>query len=345
MRTIESSHPSERRARVRNRRGRRGVRRARRRRLHRRSSGPGAKVVAKIAIPEGTGGLTIGEGAVWALSWSKWTLMRIDPHRNVITARIKVKPANPCPPAPDTCGQVAAGNGAVWVSMRTDNVVARVDPKTSKVTAMIPVGEEPDGIATSPGAVWVANHGGATSGPSVSRIDPATNQVVATISVGPTTACCSDHMGVIPGAGSVWVTVPNGNALVRIDAATNAVTATITSTKQEDQPCGGVAVSDSCRLGRGRSLRKCHQADRSAHEQADRPPVNGSVSPINIGLAFGSLWVSDLDARSILRIDPRTRQIIGILPVGGIPVLLTVGLGAVWVRDDTGHVLRIAPRR
>ena len=74
--------------------------------------------------------------------------MRIDPHKNVITARVKVKPTNPCPPAPDTCGQVAAGNGAVWVSMRTDNVVARVDPKTSKVTAMIPVGKEPDGIAT-----------------------------------------------------------------------------------------------------------------------------------------------------------------------------------------------------
>ena len=66
--------------------------------------------------------------------------------------------------------------------MRPDNVVARVDPKTSKVTAMIPVGKEPDGIATSPGAVWVANHGTSGDGPSVSRIDPATNQVVATIS-------------------------------------------------------------------------------------------------------------------------------------------------------------------
>jgi virginiamycin B lyase len=307
--------------------------------------GPHAKVVAKIAIPEGTGGLTVGEGAVWALSWSKWTLMRIDPHKNVITARVKVKPTNSCPPSPDTCGQVAAGNGAVWVSMRTDNVVARVDPKTSKVTAMIAVGKEPDGIATSPGAVWVANHGDATSGPSVSRIDPATNQVVATISVGPTTACCSDHMGVIPGAGSVWVTVPNGNALVRIDAATNAVTATITSTKHEDEPCGGVAVSEAAVWVAGAH---CGSVIRQIDPRTNRPTgrrVNGSVSPINIGLAFGSLWVSDLDARSILRIDPRTRQIIGILPVSGIPVLLTVGLGAVWVRDDTGHVLRIAPRR
>jgi DNA-binding beta-propeller fold protein YncE len=307
--------------------------------------GPRAKVVAKIAIPEGTGGLTIGEGAVWALSWSKWTLMRIDPHKNVIAARIKLKPANSCPPAPDTCGQVAAGNGAVWVSMRTDNVVARVDPKSSKVTAMIPVGQEPDGIAATPGAVWVTNHGGSTGGPTVSRIDPATNQVVATISVGPPTACCSDHMGVIPGAGSVWVTVPNGNALVRIDTSTNAVTATITSTKHEDQPCGGVAASEAAVWVAGAH---CGSVIRQIDPRTNRPTgrrINGSVSPINIGLAFGSLWVSDLDARSILRIDPGTRKVIGILPVSGIPVLLTVGLGAVWVRDDTGLVLRIAPRR
>ena len=305
--------------------------------------GPRAKVVARIAIPAGTGGLTVGEGAAWALSWSKWTLMRIDPSKNAITARIQVKPANPCPPSPDTCGQVAAGNGAVWVSMRTDNVVARVDPKTSKVTTMIPVGEQPDGVASSPGAIWVANHGTGIDGPSVSRIDPATNEVVATIPVGPATACCSDHMSVSAGAGSVWVTVPNGNALVRIDEATNAVTATITSTKQEDMPCGGVAVNavavwvagGHCGIG-------IRQIDPRTNRASGR--VNGSSSPINVGLAFGSLWVSDLDASSILRVDPRTRRIIGILPIHGIPVLLTVGLGAIWVRDDTGYVLRIAPR-
>ena len=84
--------------------------------------------------------------------------------------------------------------------------------------------------------------------------------------------------------------------------------------------------------------------DRPAHEPVTGR-VNGSITPINVGLGFGSLWVSDLDASSVLRVDPHTRRIIGKLPVGGIPVLLTVGLGSIWVRDDTGHVLRIAPRR
>jgi streptogramin lyase len=304
---------------------------------------PRAKVVARIAIPAGTGGLTVGEGAVWALSWSNWTLMRIDPSKSAVTARITVKPANPCPPSPDTCGQVAAGNGAVWVSMRTDNVVARVDPKSNTVTTMIPVGTEPDGIASTSGAIWVANHGTGSEGPSVSRIDPATNVVVATIPVGPATACCSDHMNVSAGAGSVWVTVPNGSALVRIDEATNAVTATITSTQREDLPCGGVAVNEAAVWVAGGH---CGSVIRQIDPRTDRPRgrVNGSSSPVTVGLAFGSLWVSDLDASSILRVDPHTRRIIGSLPIKGIPVLLTVGFGAVWVRDDTGRVLRIAPR-
>ena len=228
--------------------------------------------------------------------------------------------------------------------MRTDNVVARVDPKTSKVVALIPVGKEPDGIDVSPGAVWVANHGAPGEGPSVSRIDPSTNRVVATIPVGSATACCSDHMGVIAGAGSVWVTVPNGNAVVRLDEATNAGRGDDHVDEAGGFTGGGVAISKSAVWVAGAHCGSViRQIDPHTNKLAGR--VNGSASPINVGLAFGSLWVTDLDARSVLRIDPRTRRIIGRLPVSGIPVLLTVGLGSIWVRDDTGAVLRIAPSR
>lgn len=278
---------------------------------------------------------------LWALNWGNSTLMRIDPHSNAITARIKVKPTNACPPTPDTCGSVAAGNDAVWVSLRTDNAVARVDPNSNEVTTLIPVGVEPDGIATSPGAVWVANHGA----PSVSRIDPATNEVVATISVGPLAACCSDHMAVTAGARSVWVTVPNGGTVVRIDEATNAVTATVrTSTAPQDRPCGSIAVSqDAVWVAGAHCTSVITRVDPRTNTTSGK--VNGSASPINLGLGFGSLWVTDLDTASILRVDIRTRRITGSLPVGGTPVLLSVGLGAIWVREDSGRVLRISPRR
>jgi virginiamycin B lyase len=302
-----------------------------------------AKIIAKIAIPAGTGGLAIGEGAVWTLSWSNWTLMRIDPHANAIETRLRIKPAHPCPPDPATCGGVAAGNGAVWVSMRTDNTVARIDPKTNRVTAMIPVGTEPDGIATSPGAVWVANHGG----PSVSRIDPATNKVVATISVGPKTACCADHMVLAAAAGSVWVTVKNLASVVRINPATNTVTATIPLSSAPGRVgCDEMAVSRAVVwISGGQCARSITRIDPRTNKPSGQ--VNGFITPIGVGLAFGSVWVADVDDHAVDRVDPRTRRIVGRLPVGqfGFPVLLRVGFGSVWVRDDSGNVLRIAPRR
>ena len=301
---------------------------------------PRAKIVAKIAIPAGTGGLAVGERAVWVLSWSSWTLMRIDPHGNRITNRLKVKPVNPCPLSPATCGQVAAGNGAVWVSMRTDDTVARVDPKTNRVTAMIPVGDEPDGVAASPGAIWVANEGA----PSVSRIDPATNQVVATIAVGPAAACCADHMSVAANEGAVWVTVPNLHAVVRIDPATNAVVATIRMTGTREQPCGTVVASKGAVWATtGGCAGSIMRIDPATNKLAGK--ANGSTTPVDAGIAFGSLWVTDIDEKAVEQFDPRTRRIVGRLPIDGIPVLLEIGFGAVWVRDDTGNVLRIAPRR
>jgi len=126
---------------------------------------PGAKVIARIRIgrtnvasgQHGAGPLAVGEGAVWAMNDAKATLMRIDPARNAIVARIKVH-------SPEA---LAAGDRGIWLSNPSLNTVTRVDPATNTVTATIPVGPQPQGIAVSPGAVWVVNAGG----PSLSRID------------------------------------------------------------------------------------------------------------------------------------------------------------------------------
>jgi streptogramin lyase len=69
------------------------------------------------------------------------------------------------------------------------------------------------------------------------------------------------------------------------------------------------------------------------------------MAPIGLGLGFGSLWVADIDRKTIDRVNPRTGRIVARLRVGGIPIRLAIGFGSVWVRDDTGRVLRIAPQR
>jgi YVTN family beta-propeller protein len=293
----------------------------------------GGKVVARIRVGrgglplKGGGALAVGEGAVWAMSNSQATLMRIDPARNAVVARIKkVYP-------PET---VAAGDGAVWLSNPSDDTVTRIDPSTNKVTATIQVGPSPEGIAVSPGAVWVATAGG----PSVSRIDPATNRVVATIAVGPKRACCAEHMSVIASPRAVWVAVPYGKRLVRINPATNRVVA---SAPLDYEPCGSLAADGTGVWSSGCGPGVVARVDARTNElTAARVP---EVQPAGLEVAFGSVWVADHGSGNVDQIDPRTGRLVARLHVSGLIVRLGAAFGSIWVNDDFGRVLRIKPQR
>ena len=286
----------------------------------------GAEVVATIAVPPGGGAFAVGEGAVWAMSDATSTMVRIDPERNAVAARIHVAPG----------GAAAAGAGAVWLSHPAKGTVSRIDPATNKVSATIHVGPRPEGIAVSRNAVWVAN----ADGPSVARIDPATNQVVATIRVGPASACCAEHMGLIAAHGAVWVAVPNANRMVRVDPATNALTA---MARLPYPPCGYLAAADKSTVwsasgGCADLVTRIDARTRMLTAKLVEP------HPVGLALAFGSVWVAVLGSRNVDQLDPRTGRLVARLPVGGLPVRLGVGFGSVWVNDDAGRVLRIDRR-
>jgi YVTN family beta-propeller protein len=290
----------------------------------------GGTVVARIPLgrgapaPLGGGALTVGEGAVWAISDIESTLMRIDPARNAVVAHIKVSPPS----------AMAAGDGAVWLSHPSSDTVSRIDPATNTVTASIHVGSQPDGIAISPGAVWVANNGG----PSVSRIDPATNRVVATIRIGPKRACCSVHMNLTATGGKLWVAVPNAEEIVRINPTTNDLVATL---KLSYPPCASLAADQSGVWSAGGSC-----ADEVGRIDARTNTLTARVGephPVGLALAFGSIWTAVIDSGNLDRIDPHSRRLTARLHVGGTPVRLGVGFGSIWVNDDNGRVLRIQP--
>ena len=288
------------------------------------------KVVARIPLGRGApaplegGALAVGEGAVWAMSDAQSKLMRIDPARNEVVARINVSP-----PA-----AAAAGDGAVWLSYPSSDSVSRIDPATSKVTASIHVGPQPDGIAISPGAVWVANAGG----PSVSRIDPATNQVVATIRVGPKQDCCSEHMSLTATRRTLWVAVPNANEIVRVDPTTNHRVGTLNLTYS---PCGYLAADHGGVWSAGGGC-----ADAVGRFDARTKKLTALAiepHPVGLAFAFGSVWAAVIDSADVDRIDPHKGRVIARRHIRGVPVRLSVGFGSIWVNDDYGRVLRIRP--
>jgi YVTN family beta-propeller protein len=258
------------------------------------------------------------------MSNAESTLMRIDPARNAVVARIKVPPPE----------AAVAGDGAVWLTYPPDDTVLRIDPATDKVTATIHVGPRPAGIAVSPGAVWVAD----AYGPSVSRIDPATNRVVATIRVGPKHACCAEHMSLTATGGRLWVAVPNANEIVRIDPTTNDLVATL---KLPYSPCAFLVADQSAVWSAGGSC-----ADTVGRIDARTKTLTATVGEphaVGLALAFGSVWAAVIDSGNLDQIDPRTGRLIARLHIGGTPVRLGVGFGSIWVNDDNGRVLRIRP--
>jgi len=64
--------------------------------------------------------------------------------------------------------------------------------------------------------------------------------------------------------------------------------------------------------------------------------------PVAAVAAADSLWVANLDDRTVTRIDPAT-QVATTIPVGGAPTALAATPGGVWVSDSTGQISQINP--
>ena len=146
------------------------------------------------------------------------------------------------------------------------------------------------GLTFGEGALWVTS----SERHTVTRVDPHTNLVVETIEVGKTPRF------IAAGGGAVWSLNQGDGSVSRIDPATNKVVATIE-----------VGVP-----GRGG----------------------------DIAVGEGSVWVTAFEY-PLSRIDPSTNTVVQqFTGKGGDAV--RVGLGSVWLSNlEAGNVWRIDPRR
>ena len=153
-------------------------------------------------------GVAVGEDAVWAISGSSATVLRIDARTGKVTARIAIV-ASKRTQAPYPIA-LAVGLGSVWVLNATAASVTRIDPGQAGVTTTIPLGIErvPRRIAAGAGAVWVADADG-----TLARIDPTTNALT-------TTPIAPSLYDVAVDARGVWVTSGSATAGGTLAAST-----------------------------------------------------------------------------------------------------------------------------
>lgn len=267
--------------------------------------------------------LAVGD-AVWVSNSPKNSVTRIDPQTNKVVEVIET--------GKQPCSGLAIGFGSLWVPNCGDRTLARVDLKTGKVTARIPtgIGDSEGGIAAGAGSIWLVTDKKGT----LARFDPETNQVVAEIMVP------AGSFAVAFGEKAVWVTCSAGESLVRIDPDTNLIVETITVGKgPRFLTVGGGYVWTL-----NQTLGNVSKVDPKTNKVVATIDVGVPGGGGEIAFGEGSLWVTAFEF-PISRIDPSTDKVVQQFAGKGGDAI-RAGLGSIWLSNlSAGNVWRIDPKR
>jgi YVTN family beta-propeller protein len=264
------------------------------------------------------------EDSLWVANGPLNSVHRLDAKTNKIAATIAVgkKP----------CSGLTAAFGSIWVPSCGDKTLGRIDIATNMLTATLPVppAESEGGIAASEDAVWLVTDAAG----KLSRIDPKTNSAGALIDIPAGSA------SVVYGDGAVWVTTPGANVLTRVDAKTNKVTDSITTgAGPRFETFGGGAIW-TLNQGDG-TISRVDVKSRKVVATIEAG-LTGTGGEIAFGL--GHVWAT-LFQIPITEIDPATNTVVHQW-VGDGGDSIRAGHGSVWLSNLRAHtVWRIDPEQ
>jgi len=142
-------------------------------------------------------------GSVWISA--RGDVLRVDPETSAITARIGTSSGN--------ASVVGYGAGTVWVDL--GGTIARVDPTTNAIAARVELPEtlpeEAHFVAVEGDRAWIT--GSSAGKPALWRVDVSTNAVTGVVRLD---SRQGDVSGVTVGAGAVWASIYQRNAVVRV---------------------------------------------------------------------------------------------------------------------------------
>jgi streptogramin lyase len=224
------------------------------------------------------------------------------------------------------CG-IAAYWGDLWVGVYGAGQVVSIDPRTGHINTRVNGLRWACRIAVGPAAVWVTR-------------DQAGQLVRISRGNGARTryAVGSSPFDVLLANGSVWVSSYGIATIARIDAASRRMTRLY----KDGEHAAGLAFC-------GGRVWVGHGGDPTwltaiAPETNRMSRVDTRVdAPAWPRCVRGQLWVTTAD--SVLRVDPRSGDVLARIEIGGTPVESSAGPdGLVWITDkERSRVFRIDP--
>jgi len=264
------------------------------------------------------------EDAVWVTNGPRNAIHRLDVNTNKIAATITV--------GKRPCSGLAAGFGSIWVPNCGAKTISRVDIKTNSVVATVPAGpaESEGGIAASEDAVWLVTDPAG----KLSRIDPKTNLVSTTVDVPAGSAA------VLYADGAIWVTTPAKNLLTRVDPGMAKVTDSIAVGPGPRFVTSGAGAVWTLNQGDGTISR----VDTKSRKVTATVTVGIPGSGGEIAFGFGHVWATAFQI-PISEIDPETNRVIRQW-VGEGGDSIRAGHGSVWLSNLRAHTIwRLDPKQ
>jgi virginiamycin B lyase len=278
---------------------------------------------AVFPVPGSPDWIAVDE-AVWISNKPRDSVTRLDPQTNTAAATIPVGKA--------PCSGLAAAFGSLWVPVCDDNALARVDLKNGKVTASIPTGiaDSEGSVVAGAGSVWMLTDEKGT----LARFDPATNKAVAEVYLAP------GSFGAAFGEDALWVTSTEKSLVTRVDPRTNLVVETIPVGKQPRFVATGEGFVWTLNQGDGSVSKIDPKTNKVVATIEVGVPGRGG----DIAAGEGSVWVTSFGF-PLSRIDPVANRVVQQF-VGKGGDAIRVGLGSVWLSNlEAGTVWRLDPRR
>jgi YVTN family beta-propeller protein len=196
-----------------------------------------------------------------------------------------------------------------------------------KHVTTIAIGETVQGIAHTPGAIWVAYN---KDPGMVARVDTHSNQVTVRIQVGksPVGAAAEDD--------AVWIVNNGDDTVSRVDPGTSKVVATIPVGKKPLEVAIGASAAWVTNSG-GASVSRIDRATNQVF-------TIGGIGSEPSGIAFsqGAVLATDYRSDRVVRIDPQTNAVSGRFSAGLQSNFILPDGDAVWLNDQNERaVLRL----
>jgi YVTN family beta-propeller protein len=186
-------------------------------------------------------------------------------------------------------------------------------------------------VATGAGSLW------ASSGDRLLEIDPVTGTIVSSRHVGAghegAAGCCFSIHDLDFGDGAVWV-ADASETLARVSPHGGRVTG---STQLGVIPAAVKVGYGAVWVGLpdpNRPVLALWRVDPRTVRVTQTITLGSSnkyLASLDVALGAGSVWVTNYDDGTLMRVDPNSLDVIAKIKIGGHPYGITVGAGRVWV--------------